>query len=128
MGGGVSRGPWETGREDFVVVVETDPVLAGGLAHGYQLFYGGTLGLGLVHFFLEGGLVVGHHHLHVGCLETVFQVFGGQHIGGRDGDGANAVQCQEEKPEFVTASEDEHHPVALDDSLFYQEVGRALGG
>ena len=103
------------------------PVLTGGLANGYELFDRSAFGFSLVHFFLECGLVVGDDHLHFGSLEAVFQVFGGEHVRCRDGDGSDAMQCEQEKPELVTAAEDKHHAVALLDSLFHEEVCRALG-
>ena len=125
---GFAFGARELGGEDFVVVVEADPVLAGGLAHGHEFLDGGALRLGFFHLFLEAGLVVAYDHLDFGRVESVFQVFGGEHVRCRDGDGSDAVQCEQEKPELVTAAEDEHHAVALLDSLFHEEVRGALGG
>ena len=115
---GFAFGARELGGEDFVVVVEADPVLAGGLAHGHEFLDGGALRLGFFHLFLEAGLVVAYDHLDFGRVESVFQVFGGEHVRCRDGDGSDAVQCEQEKPELVTAAEDKHHAVALLDSLF----------
>ena len=125
---GVTRGAFERGREKFVVVIKADPVLACRLANGHELFDRIALGFRLIDFFLHSRIIVSHHHLDLGGVKTIFQVFGGKHVRCRDGDCANAVQCQQKEPEFVATAQNQHHAVALLDSLLYEKVCRALGG
>ena len=127
MRGGISCGARETRRADFVVVVEVDPVLTG-LPDGHERFDNARVFAGGVDFLLERRIVVRDDHLDVGGLKAVFQVFGGEHVGCRNGNGSDTVECQEEEPEFVAAAQNQHHAVAFLDSLFYQKVRGALRG
>ena len=128
MRSGIANGAFKRRGEKFVVVVEANPVLASCLADCHELFDRFALGFCLVHFLLQGGVVVCYDHLDFGGVESVFQILGGEHVRCRDGDCANAVQSEQEKPEFVATAQDEHHAVALLDTLFYKEIRRALGG
>ena len=125
---GIANGAFKRRWEKFIVIVEADPVLASGLADSHELFDRFALGLCFVHFLLQGGIVICHDHLDFGSVESVFQIFGGEHVRCRDRNRANAVQRQQEKPEFIAAAQNEHHAVAFFDSLFYEEICRALGG
>ena len=125
--GCIACGARETWRADFVVVVEANPVLTG-LSDGHERFDNVRVFAGGVDFLLECRIIVRDDHLDVGGLKAVFQVFGGEHVRCRNGNCTNAVERQEEKPEFVAAAQNQHHAVAFLDSLFYQKVRGTLRG
>ena len=125
--GSVSCGARKTRRADFVVVVEANPVLTG-LSDGHERFDNVRVFAGGVDFLLECRIVVRDDHLDVGGLKAVFQVFGGEHVRCRNGNGTDAVERQQEEPEFVVTAQDQHHAVTLLDALFYEEVRSTLRG
>ena len=57
-----------------------------------------------------------NHRLDFSGIQTVDDVLSGQQIGGRNGDGADFVQCHSAYPVFPAAAQDEHNHCAFPDA------------
>ena len=75
----------------------------------------------------EAGVGGGDDHADVGAGEAVDEVVDHQHVGGRNGDGAEFVAGDDAHPEFPAVLEGEHDGVAAADAVGGEDGGGAVG-
>ena len=112
------------GGEALVVAA---PAGAAG-AHQHLVAQGRAVGLGLLHGVRHaGGVLRADDGGHVRSVDTVADVLGSKQVRGRDGDGPDLVQGNDDGPELVVPLEDQHHGVALLHADGLEVVGGAVG-
>ena len=92
---------------------------------GNVLLDGGALSLGSLYLADDVGVIYADDGLHRCPGISIYDIMLCQHVGCRNDDGTDFVECQHDDPPLVASLQNQHHGVVLADAQ-RQQIGGSL--